>query len=293
MKLPSLFSALESKINKFYILAFVPLLLVFFYNPFSAVIPFYGFLLLLLKSQKLEALKEASLTQKILGAIVIVGSFFAYYAVVFVYPETAFYGPANYAVYLLGLFLLFFEFSTLKEAFAPLFLIVAATSSAFMAEWLKPFISPFSNDVALIIVSILRAIGVSASIYYVGDIPVVTFTSLLGKTVSGAFVYECIGVYSALVFSIILIVVLFEDFGSMKGKIAFSIIGLLGTFALNILRVTIIFLADYFYGVEVGGTIHYTIGYALFSVWLACFFLIYSKRQVLHKRFARFWNKIH
>ena len=291
-RLPSLLSLLGIRINLFYILAFAPILLIFYYSPFSVIVPFYGFLLLFLKYQKLPDVKGANSIQKILGSIVVVGSFLAYYGVVSVYPRAAFYTAANYVVYLLGLFLLFFEFSALKEAFAPLFLIVAATSSTLIAAWLKPFLSPFANDFAHIIVNILRVVGIDANIYYLGNTAIVNFPSLSGKMVSGAFVYECIGVYSALVFSILLVVILFEDPGGLKVKLAYAIVGLLGTFAINILRVTIIFLADYFYGAEVGATIHYIIGYALFSAWLACFFYIYSKRQTLHAKIASLRKKM-
>lgn len=292
-QLTSLHSLLSNKVNVFFVFAFLPLLIIFYYNPFSVVIPLYGFLLFLIKSQKLRDLKEANFIQKIFGLIVAVGSFFVYYVVVVIFPNVAFYEAANYVVYLFGLFLIFFEFSALKEAFAPLFLIVAATSSAFIAVWLKPFLSPFANDFANIIAGVLRALGVNAHIYYLNDTPIITFSSLSGNMVSGAFVYECIGVYSALVFSIILIVILFEDPSGLKVKTAYSIAGFLGTFALNIVRVTVIFLADYFYGVEVGASVHYTIGYVLFSVWLAVFFYIYSKRQTLHAKIMSFWKKVH
>jgi len=292
MHLPSPFSALKgNRINLFYILAFAPLTVIFFYSPFSAVIPLYGFLILLIKQQKIVVLKEANLVQKILGLIIVVGSFVVYYAVVLIYPKAAFYGPANYVVYLLGLFLLFFKFSTLKEAFAPLFLIVAASSSEFLSAWLKPFLSPFANDFAHIIVTVLRALGLNASIYYLGGTPVVSLSSLSGKVVAGAFVYECIGVYSLLVFSIILVVILFEDPSGLKVKVAYSIAGLLGTFAINIFRVTMIFITDYFYGAEAGATIHYIIGYALFSTWLVCFFYIYSKRQIIQTKIMYRWKK--
>jgi len=291
MQLASLFSLFGNKVNVFFVLAFAPLLIIFYYTPFSVIIPFYGFLLFLIKHQKLLDLKEANSIQKILGLIVAVGSFFVYYVLVLVFPGVAFYGGANYVVYLLGLFLIFFEFSALKEVFAPLFLIVAATSSSFISVRLKPFLSPFANDFANIIVGVLRMLGVNAYIYYVSNTPIVAFSSLSGKVVSGAFVYECIGVYSALVFSIILIVILFEDPSGLKVKLAYSIAGFLGTFALNIVRVTIIFLVDYFYGAEVGASVHYIIGYALFSIWLACFFYIYSKRQTLHAKLTSFWRK--
>jgi len=291
-RLLSFLSLRENRTNLFYIFAFAPILLIFYYFPFSVIIPFYGFLLLFLKYQKLHGVKEANLIQKILGSIVVVGSFFIYYVTVLVYPVTSFYTTANYVVYLLGLFLLFFKFSTLKEAFTPLFLIVAATSSSFIAAWLKPFLSPYANDFAHILMNILRTLGIDANIYYLGNTSILFFPSLSGKVVSGLFVYECIGIYSALVFSILLVVILFEDPSSLKVKLTYSIVGLLGTFALNILRVTTIFLVDFFYGAEVGTTIHYVIGYALFSAWLAIFFYMFSKRRVISEKFQSIWQKL-
>jgi exosortase/archaeosortase family protein len=292
-RLPHFLSAVQSRANLFFILAFPPMLLVFFYSPFSAVIPFYGFLLLSLKHQKLSAFKGASLIQEILGVIVVLCSFFAYYGAVLVYPQAAFYSPANYIIYLLGLFLIFFEFPTLKEAFGPMFLIVAATSSTLIADWLKPILSPFADDFANIIVGILNMLGLRTSLQYAGNTPVISVLSLSGRTIRGAFVYECIGVYSMLVFSIILVVVLFEDPSSLKVKTVYSIIGLLGVFASNIVRVTMIFLADYFYGAEVGSTIHYVAGYALFTGWLALFLYVYSKRQTIHTRIQSVYAKTH
>ena len=283
-RLPNFLSAVQSRANLFFILAFPPILLILFYSPFSAVIPFYGFLLLSLKYQKLSTFKGASLIQEILGVIVVVCSFFAYYGAVLIYPQAAFYSPANYAAYFFGLFLIFFELSTLKEAFAPLFLIVAATSSTFISDWLKPFLSPFANDFAHIITGILTLLGVSANLHYLGDTPIISVISISGNTVSLSFVYECIGVYSMMVFSIILIVILFEDPSGTKVKTAYAIIGLLGTFALNIVRVTMVFLGGYFFGADVGGTIHYVGGYILFTIWLAFFLYVYSKRQALHTK---------
>ena len=294
-RLLSFLSLRKNRTNIFYIFAFAPLLLIFYYRPFNAVIPFYGFLLLFLKGQKLHGVKEANLIQKILGSIVVVGSFFIYYVTVLVFPGTSFYTTANYVVYLFGLFLFFFKFSTLKEAFTPLFLIVAATSSSFIVAWLRPFLSPYANDFAHIIVNILRTLGIDANISYyryLSNTPIITLTSLSGEIVETTFVYGCMGVSSVLVFSILLVVILFEDPSSLKVKLTYSIVGLLCTFALNFFRFTIILLADYFYGAEVGGTVHYIIGYVLFSVWLGIFFYMFSKRRVISKKFQLIWQKL-
>jgi len=291
-------SALRNWVNRFYItlfniFAFAPLPVIFYYSPFSVVIPFYGFLLILLKHEKLLNVEKAIFVQRILGLIVLVGSVFVYYVVTLIYPRAAFYTPANYAVYLLGLFLIFFKFSALKEAFSPVFLVVAATSSSFIAKWLRPFISPYTNDIAYIVVNILRILGIDANISNFSNVSIITIRALSGEVIRATIAYECLGVYSALVFSIILVVILFEEPTRLKVKLASAIVGLLGTFALNILRVTTILLTDYFYGAKVGGTVHYVIGYALFSAWLGIFFYIYSKRQTLHAKITSFWNRIH
>jgi len=286
MRLPSLRFLLGNRTNLFYIPTFAPILIIFYYTPFGVIVPFYGFLLLLIKQQKLLEIKEAGSVQKIIGVILAVGSFFVYYALALVFPDIPFYEAANYAVYVFGLFLIFFEFSALREAFAPLFLIVAATSSSLISAWLKPFIEPFTNDVAHIIVVILRTFGINADIYNSAVPPLVTITSVSGENILTSFAYECLGVYSALVFSIILIVILFEDPGpsSWQVKTGYSIAGLVGTFALNIVRVTAIYVTDYYYGAEVGAIVHTVIGYALFSLWLILFFYVYSKRHTLHAK---------
>lgn len=275
----------------FYILAFIPLLFTLYFNAWVLVIAFYGFVFLLLKSQQLQSSKEAKPIQRVFGFILIISSFLVYYALALVVPTAAFYGAANYIVFLLGLFLFFFALSALREAFAPLFFIAAATGSSTVADWLEPFLSPYLGDIANLIVNILRTLGMNASISYDSSIPLISLTSLSGNFVIAAFAYGCIGIFSTLVFSIILVIVLFEDPSSWKTRLSFSFVGVLGTFALNIVRVTLIFMTDYFYGAEAGATVHYVIGYALFSAWLAIFLYVYYKRQTLLVKIQSIWHR--
>jgi exosortase/archaeosortase family protein len=282
----------KNRTNLFYILAFIPLLLVTYYNPFSTIIPLYGYLLLLIKQQNLTDTKAPSTIQRITGLIVTASSFFASYAVSLIYPRVAFYGVGNYVILLIGLLLTFFNLSAMKEAFSPVFLIVAATSSTFFSEWLRPYLSPFASPLAYLIMNILRTLGVNAYMLPISSTPTIAFQSLSGDLMYGVFAYECIGVYSMLVFSIILIVILLEDPANLKTRLAYSIIGLTGILILNVLRVTIIFLADYYYGTQFGGNVHYIIGYTLFSTWLIVFLYIYAKRQTTQGKITSLWNKI-
>jgi exosortase/archaeosortase family protein len=284
-------SFLRDRINVFYFLAFIPFFLILYYNAWVLIIAFYGFFFLLLKDQKLRSAKEPKRLQKILGLIVAIGSFFTYYALILVIPRVAFYGGANYIVFLFGLFLVFFDSSALKEAFTPIFFIATATSSSLVAAWLKPYFSPYLSPMAYQIVNILNVLGVHASLYDSGSAPILSFSSLSGSLVLASFVYECIGVYSALVFSIVLVIVLFEDPSGLKVRLSACVIGVLGTFVLNIVRITVIFLTDFFYGAEAGATVHYVIGYALFSAWLVFFLYVYYKRKNIRVKIQSLWRK--
>lgn len=288
---PHVLSSFKDKLNIFYFLAFTPLLLILYYNAWVLIIALYGFIFLLLKNQKLQSARNAKLLQRVPGLIIIIGSFFIYYALVLVIPTASFYGGANYVVFLLGLFLVFFDLPALKEAFTPLFFIASANSSTLVAAWLKPYFSPYLGDIAYIVVNILRVLGVNVLLSYSSSPPSLSFRSLPGPLVLASFAYECLGVSSALIFSIVIVVVLFEDPGGWKVKLLASVIGVLVTFGLNIFRVTIILLVDYFYGAEAGATVHYIIGYALFSVWLGFFLYVYSKRETIQKNIQTLWRK--
>ena len=279
-KLNTAFSSFfRNRLNAFYVSAFTPLLLIMYYHvkwPFPMVIPLYGFILLLIKKRNLSLRHEAGNIQKVLGLLVILGSFFVYYALVPFFPYMAFYGPISYAAYIFGLFLTFFNIHALREAFTPIFLIVAATSSSFVSNWLEPYFTPYMPHFVSLIAAILRTLGIRVTTH---GLTIVLYT--LKGPLYMWFVWACVGVASMLIFSIILVVILFEESASLKTKLVWAFIGLIGTFILNIVRVTIIFLADYFYGFEVGGKIHYVIGYALFITWLAFFFYTFSKRQAI------------
>lgn len=281
----------RARLNLFYLLAFAPLFLIFYFDLWSLIIAFYGFIFLFIKDHKLQSFEDPRLSQRILGAIAIVGSFFVYYLLILAIPTAAFYGGANYLVFICGLFLIFFDASALREAFTPLFFIAAGNSSIFVADMLKPVVSPYLGNIASLIVNILRTLGVKAYMFSIGNnVPVIGFNSIHGNLVLTAFVYECVGVFGALLFSIILAIILFEDKSNSKVRLLAVTIGILGTFTINILRITTILVTDYFYGMEAGANVHYVIGYALFSAWLVLFLYAYYKRTAVQNRIRRFFR---
>jgi len=284
-KLHKVLPILKERINIFYLLALVPLLVIAYYHSvwvFSIIIPIYGFILLLIKKQNLQLYHRAKRNQKALGLLIIFGSFFVYYAIVPFLPSATFYTVANYVIYLLGLCLTFFEASALKEIASSIFLIVAATSSPFISEWLEPHLSPYITvQFAYLIQGIMNSLGVQATILQSNSrFPVISFPTSQGGQVTALFNWSCVGVSSLLTFSIILFTLLIEEHSNLKSRMTWSIIGISGLLILNVLRVVVILLTDYFYGAEVGGTIHYVIGYTIFITWLTIFLYIFSKKAV-------------
>ncbi|TET26787.1 MAG: hypothetical protein E3J73_03785 [Candidatus Bathyarchaeum sp.] len=282
LKLYTVLSTFKERINTFYLLAFIPFLLLTYYHltwPFAIIIPIYGFILLLIKKQKLQLCHPARHMQKALGLLIVIGSFFIYYALVPFFPSASFYTAANYAIYLLGLCLTFFEAPALKETASSIFLIIAATSSSFISEWLEPHLSPLiTSQFAYLIQVILNAFGVQATVYFPNHLPIISFPTIQGGTITAVFNWYCVGVSSILIFSIILVILLIEEPGNLKSKITWSLVGVSGVLVLNVLRVLIILITDYFYGAEVGGQIHYIIGYIIFITWLTIFLYLYSKK---------------
>jgi len=288
----AVFSSMEKRSNSFYLLAFIPLLLIsYFYVAYllGLMIPLYGFILLLLKKHKLFSRPEPPVVQKLFGLVVIFASFFVYFFISPFIPEAVFYGFGNYFVYIIGLFLVFFEIRALKEAFSPLFLVGAFVSSSVISSWAGSLFTPYIPHFTLFIVNILRATGmaVTQSLSY----PNVVVLHTANGPLSLMFVWACVGFISMYIFSIILVVVLSEEPSNIKTKIIWSIIGVLGIFALNILRIVTLIAGYYFYGYETGQIIHSYIGYILFVTWSLIFLYLFSKRNVISQKMRKLYAK--
>ena len=288
-------SLLKNRLNLFYVLAFVPLLLIQYFgyvarrDLFAAMIALYGFLLLLIKKDKLSVFSESGRLCRFMGLILMFASLFVYYAVALFYPQAQFYGVANYTVYLVGLFLAFFQVSALKQLFASLFLIVAVHLSGFVGEWMEFYLESSVPFFVQIMAFVLMVLGVPARL---ANPATFILQTRGGQTLYLGVEAGCIGIWSFLTFAILIVVTMMVDPSSLRTKVLWSVAGVIGTFFVNIVRVSLIFVVIYYFGYEGWGKIHTPIGYVLFLVWLAFFFLIFSKRQAILRRFQMFWRKL-
>jgi len=278
---------LRNRVNLFYFLAFIPLVLISYFHIFNAIIPTFGFLLLFMKREDLPFHIKATPTERALGLILIFASFFLYYLLApFKLSSRYLYAAPNYIAYIFSLCLTFFGVSSLKKVFTPLFLMVATSSSPFISRWLQQYLSPYVVPFFVnITVGILKFLGISVTTGSQDVIILQTWNGPLPLQI----IWNCVGVDSMLIFSIILVVMLFEDTSDIKTKLLWSFIGVLGTFLVNVFRVTLIFITDYYYGAEAGANLHFSVGYILFIAWLAFFMFTFSKRQVILRRMQQIW----
>lgn len=288
-------SLLKNRLTLFYVLAFMPLILIQYFgyvarrDLFAVTIALYGFLLLLIKKDKISVFSKSGRLCRFLGLILMFASLFVYYGVALFYPQAQFYGATNYTVYLVGLFLAFFQVSALKQTFPTLFLIVAVNLSGFVGEWMEFYLESLVPFFVQIMAFVLMVLGIPAK-------PVDPTTFVIytrgGRILLLGVEAGCIGIWSFLTFAIIIVVTMMVDPSSLRTKVLWSTAGIIGTFFVNIIRVSLILAVIYYFGYENWGKIHTPIGYVLFIAWLAIFFIIFSQRQAILSKVQTFWRRI-
>lgn len=281
MKGQRLRGLLNDRLNIFFILAFLPLIpselyQIFLNQALGVVIPLYSFLILLMKRDRLsEYVSKTSIFQRILGVMIVFGSVFAYYAVASFVPHAAFYGLANYTLHLIGLFLIFFKVSAFKQGFTAFFLIVASGLTGLTFRWIEVQMSPTVPYYVSLFSSLLTLSGISHTMP--------DSTSIFLHTPRGilpvAFEAGCIGIYSVIIFSIIIVITMIETSTGKRTKLLWSALGLIGVFVLNVIRLFTVIVSMNFYGWDFGQRVHQVIGYSLFLLWLAVFLLLFTKRK--------------
>jgi len=272
---------MKNRLYVFFILAIVPLPLIAYFNIFYLSPLMFGFLLLLLKRDKLSVCHGAIDIQRAVGFVVMLGSFIAFCVSVYFPPSLVFYG-ANYITYIFGLFLAFFDLSALREAFTPIFIVVAATSISYVSAWLQSYLSPYIIPLFTSLTgTILNALQVRTIVQYPNLLTLDTPRGSLPLQI----IWGCVGVYGALIFSILMVLMLSEEPASLKTKTLWAIMGIIGILALNVIRVVTVLTIAYHYDFNVVElTIHPYLGYALFLTWLILFLFMFSKRRSISER---------
>ncbi len=117
-----------------------------------------------------------------------------------------------------------------------------------------------------------------------------------GKSASAAIAWACAGVQSLLLYVVVILVFFKKADISAFRKLAYFIIGLFGTFFVNVLRVFSILIVMLNYGNEAGTSFHNTYGEIYSVIWIFLFILLIGciQRFMLVERtkyaFHRIWS---
>ncbi|MDG6250520.1 archaeosortase/exosortase family protein, partial [Methanocalculus sp.] len=138
--------------------------------------------------------------------------------------------------------------------------------------------APLIPPIVFFSVLILNLTGVAATTS--GNL--ISFVSLSGDPITLAVVADCTGIWSLGTFTAAAAIVL-SSFPQGRTMRSMGLIGLgyLGTYAANILRVTIIAYSGYIYGpAGVIEEMHIHIGWVVFSLWMIVFWYYFFTRQL-------------
>jgi len=138
-----------------------------------------------------------------------------------------------------------------------------------------------------VMVFVLMLLGIPATVHN----PYTIMLDTSRGPVPVLFEAGCIGIQSFLIFSVIIVVTMIEESASVRTKLLWSFAGVVGTFVVNIIRVSLIAAVIYYFGYENWGEIHAWIGYALFLLWLGFFFILFSKREAVRNKIRMFRQK--
>jgi len=277
----------RDKTTFFLLGAFAPLALIVAYyllrglTILGVLIPFYGFLIISLKKDKLQLYEAPSKLMRFLGLAGLSVSFVIFYVSIAFFPSASYgVGGLFYAVYVLGLALAIFDAQALKELVSVFFLVVAGGFSPYISEWLEYVIQPFVQYFVLFFYFVLRLLGIPATLQNPNSI----LLDRANGRLPVSFEAGCIGIQSFWIFSIIVVVTMLEESASRRTKILWSIGGVIGTFFVNTIRVSLIAVIIFYQGYENWGVIHSVIGYSMFLLWLVLFLVVFSKRTQIRKR---------
>jgi exosortase/archaeosortase family protein len=208
--------------------------------------------------------------------------------VVRAYPPISYEaGSVFYGLYIIGLFLVFFDLPALKESASAVFLVVVGGASFVMGEWLEFYMEPLVPQFVWIMVGVLGMLGIPVTDYGQRWI----LLNAPRGAVPVSFEAGCIGIESFLVFAVLVVVTMLEESGSIRTKVLWTVLGVIGTFLVNILRVSMIAVVIYYFGYEQWGEIHSWIGYAMFLAWLGIFFAVFSKREAIAAKMRVFLQR--
>jgi thaumarchaeosortase len=169
------------------------------------------------------------------------------------------------------------------KAFSISFALLGGISAAYMLDTIIPYgifrplqelALPTASAATILFDFLGYAPQLSYPVYYAGSSLPSLAVTMGGKTVSVLIAWACAGVHSLLLYVLIIAVFFKKSSISAFRKLSYFIIGLFGTFFVNVLRIFSIVVITLNYGKDAGTVFHNTYGEIYFFTWIFLFILL-------------------
>ena len=186
------------------------------------------------------------------------------------------------AVFFIGAVILAYKTKGLKTLSISLALL-GGIGVAYMFDTIYPFgvfkpLQAFALPTAATTAALFDLLGYTVRlvfpVYAAGSYLPHLIVTMGEKTASGTIAWACAGVQSLLLYVVIILVFFKKADMSAFRKLAYFIIGLFGTFFVNVLRVFSIFVISINYGNDAGTDFHNTYGEMYSVIWILLFILL-------------------
>jgi exosortase/archaeosortase family protein len=207
-----------------------------------------------------------------------------------------------FAMFFIGAIMLAYKTKGLK-VFSISLALLAGIGIAYMFDTIVPWgifrpLQAFALPTAAVSAALLDLMGYAVRLVFPvysveSNLPSLTVT-LGGNTATVAIAWACAGVQSLLLYVVIIFVFFKKAEISAFRKLAYFVIGLFGTFFVNVLRVTSILLIMLASGKAAGEVFHNTYGEMYSVIWILLFILLigFIERFMLVERTKHAFHRI-
>lgn len=188
-------------------------------------------------------------------------------------PNSMSFGIFDMLIMLVGVYISFFGLKATKF-FTPLIMYTVVLILGYQLEFYLEQVKTLQNFLAQLMDSLLRSLNIAS--WVAGDI--VTFVDRSGfNTYNLQIDAPCTGIKGMLAYGSLAALLVLDTKSSIRKKAIALSVGLIGTFMVNLLRLSTIFLSVYFLGIDAGLLLHTYLGYVLFTIWVVLFWSLAFK----------------
>jgi exosortase/archaeosortase family protein len=184
-------------------------------------------------------------------------------------------GVIDLIIIFVGAVVLNYGFRSLKQFWVPIAygLVLLA---GYDIEGITPNYVVLQNWLAGVMASMVKGLGIGATAS--GDLVYMNLSN--GTPVALEVAGACTGLQGILAFGMLSTMALLDLKPKLSRIVPIFVIGFVGAFLINIVRLLAVFLTFEFFGVEAGNTMHVYFGYLIFVAWVMVFWAVAFKYLV-------------